>query len=338
MSGTTDPDLAEARRQRDLLRIQSDIKTLREDLKGKFATGESKQDPVGEIETSFMRGQKLRAFREGLGGDGVGPVVSKADLDRPVTVKDMLELVKATNGGKSDSAAETARVMIEALKVGMQQNSQKGADPVSTFTEALKVIQPLIDRANAANQTILQNEISQLKDRLASADPVARVREIKELSAALGLGQTDKDVTLKQLELQNAERQREFDWGRTKWEKEMEVTREDRKARAQEKMYGGILKGVNAMLESPVIREAGKAVGGKLKVPGADIRTKAAQSQLANPLAEQFSLDCAGCKSHYVFTAADLIKVRETQDGKWQCGRCGEVYSLKDEDKGPKPA
>ena len=107
----------------------------------------------------------------------------------------------------------------------------------------------------------------------------------------------------------------------------------------QEKMYGGIMKGINTMLESPVIREAGKAVGGKLKVPGADIPAKAAQSQLANPLEEKFELDCGTCKTHYVFTAQDLIRIRQAQNGAWQCPKpgCGAVYNLKP-DEAPKSA
>src|SRR5438132_53371 len=82
-----------------------------------------------------------------------------------------------------------------------------------------------------------------------------------------------------------------------------------KKTKAQQQLFTGIGKQISAALESPVIREAGKAVGGKLKLP--DVRGTAAREQLANPMQELFSHQCTKCRKVTMFSRADLLKIQQ---------------------------
>src|SRR5437879_225244 len=116
---STDADLAELRREKVALSLKQDIDRLKQELGGRGLDGSPRRDdPVEQIEDSFMKGRRLRALQQGL-GDGAGSS-SKVESDK-LGVKEVLQLISATREkNNGDSPAQIAQAMVESMKMGMQ--------------------------------------------------------------------------------------------------------------------------------------------------------------------------------------------------------------------------
>src|SRR2546428_13431395 len=122
-----------------------------------------------------------------------------------------------------------------------------------------------------------------------------------------------------------------FELERERWRNELATRAEDRKQKQQTSVIQSITGSLEKLVESPVIRELGKSVGGKIGMPQNPLsvaHSAAARSQLDNPLDVPFTFQCAKCYSDYRFSTRELSLIEEKPNKMWVCPKCGESYRL----------
>ncbi len=250
--------------------------------------------------------------------------------------KDVIETIKLVNdmkgGGNSQgSVAEIATALVEAFKAGKEgaQSANPGMGNFEAFQEGMKFVTPILDKQNDTVKTAYAERIKSLEEKLAGSDPVTYLKQIKETAETLGLGGMDKELELHKLHLEEKQGDRKFEWDLKNWELEKQEKIETRKEKRQSQILDRVFKGVETALESPVIKEAGKMVGGKLEGKLPDVRGQAARSQLQEPLKEVQEFMCPNCRRTTEFTKADLVTIAN-RGGRWVCPTqgCGKPYIL----------
>lgn len=250
--------------------------------------------------------------------------------------KDVIETIKLVNdmkgGGNSQgSVAEIATALVEAFKAGKEgaQTANPGMTNFDAFQEGMKFVTPILNSQSEAVKTAYSERIKTLEERLAGSDPVAYLKQIKETAETLGIGSVDKEIELHKLTQAEKESDRRFEFDLKHWELEKQEKNEARKDKRQTQILDRVFRGVESALESPVIKEAGKMVGGKLEGKVPDVRGQAARSQLTEPMQEVKEFVCPNCRRRTEFTNMELVQIAN-KGGRWVCPTqgCGAAYTL----------
>jgi hypothetical protein len=246
-----------------------------------------------------------------------------SESERPFSgVKDFVEIVQMVKSMQPPQNDSTAAI-ITALGSFMASTRPSGNDSGT--------VAQLYQQMSDQQQKSFDRHLELIRERMNDSPSFAeQLQQIASLQGTLGKisGRESESIQAKRMDLEHE-----------RWKVQTDADTERKKSAAQNDMVKTAFGNLGKILESPVIKEAGRGIGQALgktspraggvvnAVTGAP--QTAARTELNTPPTQvPWGLVCHKCHTQHTFTQLQLAQIEES-GGRWSCGKCGEVYELR---------